>query len=69
MGSLSHIFQHLSERIDVGAGVALCSRLQLFGRHIADCASRNLQHAEGFAVGKSEVDELHVAATMGEHDI
>ena len=37
--------------------------------NIADCASRNLQHAERLAVGESEVDELHIAATMGEHDV
>ena len=48
--SLSHELEHLAERIDVGAGVALGSGQQLFWRHIADCSSRNLEHAEGLAV-------------------
>ena len=65
--SLSHILQHLAKRIDVGTRIALGTWLELFGCHIAVCASRNLQHAEGFAVGKSEVDELHVTASVSQH--
>lgn len=48
--SLSHILQHLSKRIDVGAGTAYSIWLQLLGGYIATCACRNLKHAERLAV-------------------
>ena len=57
-----------AERVDVVACVG-CGGVGLFGRHVSHGSCGLLEDGVAVGVGESEVDDLHVAAVVRQHDV